>query len=252
MSRLIFAAATVACVFSTSAQAQEAAQENTDKPRVYVSVFAGGLSPDAQTFFGRNEAGMLRDIVVDYDAPITAGVNIGVVAVDKPFGRLRVEGELSYRSARVEALSLNDIDRVVMPGSKSSAATGFVNLWYDTPKILGVVRVSAGAGFGLASIDNNILYLVALPAATNGQARIAIPDSNTTFAYQLMGGVELDVSRSFSIIGDVRHVRFGDYQAQRFILNTPGVLGGNGGTLDSVLESKWAATSITAGIRLKF
>ena len=251
MSRLIVLAALATCAAASQANAQGTAKTHAE-PNSYVGIFTGIGDPGDQSLLGRNEAGVLRDIVVDYRAPVTFGANIGAIAADGAFGRLRVEGELSYRRARVGGLSLNDVDRVVLGGSKSTTATGLVNAWYDTPKLFGIARLSAGAGVGLANVDNNIEYLVANPANTNGQAHIAIPDSQTTYAFQFMAGAEVEVSRSVSIVSDLRHLRLGDYQVQRYILNTPGVLGGNGGTLDSVLDAKWKATSITVGARLKF
>lgn len=112
--------------------------------------------------------------------------------------------------------------------------------------------MSVGAGFGIAGVDNEVEYLVANASATNGQAHIALPGTEVTYAYQLMAGVEVEVTPFLSLVADVRRLELGDYQAERYILNTPGVGSGTNGTLDSILDAEWSATSVTAGLRYRF
>jgi opacity protein-like surface antigen len=245
MTRIAYAAGLATVLFASSAYAQE-------KPSFYTGIFAGSATPNEQALLGQNEAGVLRDIVIDYDSAPVFGANLGVVAADGDLGRIRVEMELSRWQADVKALSLNDVDRVVLDGSESSVAAGFLNAWYDSPLVFDRIRFSLGAGFGLAGMDNEIEYLVANAAATNGQAHIALPSTEVTYAYQLMAGAEFELSPAWSLVGDIRHIELGDYQAERYILNTPGVASGANGTLDSILDAEWSATSVTAGLRYKF
>jgi opacity protein-like surface antigen len=245
MIRLSYAAALATILVASGAHAEES-------PRFYAGVFMGAATPDEQTLFGQNEAGVLRDIVIDYDSSTMIGANLGAVAAAGEWGRARVEVELSHWQADVDALSLNDVDRVVLDGSESSVATGFINAWYDSPLFLQRARMSFGAGVGLAGVDNEVEYLVANAAATNGQAHIALPGTEVTYAYQVMAAVEFALNPAWSLVGDVRHLELGDYQAERYILNTPGFGSGTNGTLDSILDADWSATSVTAGLRYKF
>lgn len=245
MTRLAYAALAGSMLFASGAQAQ-------DDPRFYAGVFTGSNSPEQQTLFGRNQLDQLRDIKIDYESDALAGANLGLVAVDHGWGRARFEVEFSQRESSVEALSLNDVDRVVEDGSESSVTAGMINAWYDSPRYFDRVRFSLGAGFGLAGVDNEIQYDVANPAATGGNAEIALPASEVTYAYQLMAGVEVELNRSWSLVADVRRFELGDYQAERYILNTPGVGAGRNGTLDSILDADWSATSVSAGLRFKF
>lgn len=245
MTRLIYATLAASILLTTQAQAQ-------DQPRFYAGVFTGSDSPEEQTLLGRNEAGVLRDIVIDYESDTLVGANLGFVAIESGWGRGRFEVELSQRESSVDALSLNDVDRVVLDGSESSITAGLINAWYDSPKYFDRVRFSLGAGFGFAAVDNQVQYLVANAAATGGNARIALPSSEVTSAYQLMIGAEVELSQSWSLVADIRQLEVGDYQAERYILNTPGVGAGLNGTLDSILDAEWSSTTFTAGLRYKF
>lgn len=252
MTRFAYATGLMALLFATGARAQEAGSQAPFERNLYVGALAGTSMPAEETLFGANEADVLRDIVIDFDSTNYLGANLGVVVADGSPGRVRAEVELSHWQAGVDALSLNDVDRVVLDGSEASVAAGFINAWYDSPRFFDRMRLSVGIGAGIAGVDNEVQYLVANAAATGGQAHIAIPSTEVTYAYQLMVGVEFELSPGWSLVGDARKIELGDYQVERYILNTPGVGAGTNGTLDSILDAEWSATTFSLGMRYTF
>lgn len=226
------------------------------KPRLYVAGFIGTDSPDTVEISGANAGGAVRDIEAELDDGELRGVAFGVAGRDTSFGRLRGEVELSFREADLVGLALNDVAREIIDGSDVSTTAALINVAYDTPKFLGRVRLSAGAGFGIASIDHEIRYLVANAAAIGtipGQLQIAIPSSETAAAYQLTGGASFELTPSLSVTADARYFDLGDVQAERYILNT--IINGTAtttGTLDSILDSDYATSSLTIGLRYTF
>lgn len=229
---------------------------NAGEHKVYITGFAGTDMPDEEALNGVNAAGQVRDIDVALEDASVLGLALGVASPDYSFGRLRAEAEVSFRESDVEGVTLNGVPRVFIEGSNVSVTAGMINVLYDTPVFFDRVRFSAGAGFGIAGIDHEIQYLVVTPGAIGpnpGNFRIAIPTTEVTYAYQLIGGVDLALTPHWSIVGDVRYLDLGDAQAQRFITNSiingvPTTLG----TLDSVLDADYSTTSYTIGLRYTF
>ena len=115
-----------------------------------------------------------------------------------------------------------------------------LNIAYDTPRIFDRVRLTAGAGFGLAAIDYDIQYNV----AAAGPAISISTNQSGRLAYQLIGGASVELTDGLELTGDVRYFEVGSHQVERFNLTT--------GTLDSVLGTKYRSTRVTAGIRYAF
>ncbi len=244
MRRTVFAAA-AAFAFAASASAQERS--------VYVGVFGGGDFVEDESINGANAAGAVRDIDVEFDTGSVFGAVVGVAGAEQSWGRIRGEVEASFREADMSALALNGVARQFNPASEVSVSSALVNAYYDSPLYADRVRFFAGAGFGIAGIDHEIRYLVANAAATGGNLQILIPTTETTFAYQLIGGAEVELGGNWSLIGDVRYFDLGDVQVERFIANS--IIDGtatNNGTLDSVLDADWSTISATVGLRYRF
>lgn len=224
--------------------------------KVYVAAFGGIDMPDDESLDGTNAAGDLRDIDVLLDNESVVGLAFGVATSELGFGRFRGEIEASFRQSDLSGLTLNGVAREVLDGSHVSVAAGMVNLNYDTPKLFDRLRFTAGAGFGVAAIDHQIRYLIVVPPAIGsipGNVQIAIPSTEATYAYQLIGGAEFALSESLSLTADVRYFDLGNVQAERFVLNS--FIGGvptTIGTLDSILDADYATTSVTVGLRLAF
>jgi opacity protein-like surface antigen len=234
---LLMAAAAAAVAVSNEAGAQ------TADNRFYASVFGGVETFDDESITGANAAAQARTINVEFGDGSIFGVAAGVSSADHSMGRFRAEFETAFRQADVEALSLNGVPRQFNPSSEVSITTAMVNAFYDTPVFWERVRAYGGVGFGLANVDHEIRYLVANAAATGGNLQILIPSSESTYAYQLVLGSEIELSPSWSLTGDVRYLDVGDTQVERYIGNT--IINGtatNNGTLDSA----------TVGLRYRF
>lgn len=245
MRAMLLAASAAALSLGCAAQAQD--QE------FYVGVFAGVDFPDDEAIDGFNAFGAPRDINVELDAGPVFGLTLGFAAPDQAWGRVRGEVETSFREAEVDVFTLNDVDRALEERSEVSVAAAMINLYYDTPVLADRFRVYGGVGFGLAGVDNEILYLVENPNAISGNARIAIPSTETTYAYQLIAGGEVQLGANWSLVGDVRYFDVGDFEVQRFIRNS--IIDGvatNNGTIDSILDADYSTVSLTAGLRYRF
>jgi opacity protein-like surface antigen len=233
--------------------AANTAHAQTADNRFYASVFGGFETVDDESIAGANAAGQARNINVGFGDGSVFGVAAGVSSGDMAFGRFRAEVETAFREADVDSLSLNGVARQFNPSSEVSITTAMVNVLYDTPAFWGRVRAFGGVGFGLAGVDHQIRYLVANATATGGNLQILIPSSETTYAYQLILGTEVELSPSWSFIGDVRYLDVGDTQVERYIGNT--IINGtatSNGTLDSVLDADLASVSATIGVRYRF
>lgn len=245
--RLSILTATAAAIIAISTAAQ--AQDN----RFYVAGTLGSDTFDDETISGANAAAQRRDINVEFDDGGYYGVALGLIGNEGRYGRIRGEVEASFRSADVEALMLNGVARSVVDGSEVSIASAMINGFYDTPVYFDRLRFYAGAGLGVAGVDHEIRYLVANPLATGGNIQIIIPSSETTVAYQFVGGAELALSPSWSLTADVRYFDVGDVQVERYIGNT--IINGtatNIGTLDSVLDADLSSVTVSAGLRYRF
>jgi opacity protein-like surface antigen len=222
----------------------------------YVTVFGGMDAPVDEKIDGRNAAGDLRDIDVGFDSGSIFGAALGLASTERSYGRARAEIEFSHRESQLGDLTLNDVDRTVVDGSEVSVSAGMLNVFYDTPQMFDRLRFSVGAGFGAASVDHQIHYLIAVPPATGsipGQVQIAIPTTEATYAWQLIGAAEIALTPSLSLTGDIRYFDLGDVQVERFVLNS--FINGaptTTGTLESILDADYATTSVTVGLRYRF
>ncbi len=220
-----------------------AAMASPDR-QVYVGAFTGLHAADTQEMRGANAAGAQRNIDIEYDDAALFGVNLGVAGPDYGWGRLRAEIEVAHRENDVDQLILNGVERGVRDGSHTSVTTAMVNAYWDSRLLQDRFRVGAGAGFGLAGIDHEVRYRVERPASAGGDLAIAIPNTETTFAYQLIGQGEWELGANLSLVGDVRYFDAGAFQAERYVLTT--------GAFDSVLDTDWTATEATIGLRYRF
>jgi hypothetical protein len=222
----------------------------------YFGVFGGIDIRDDQNLNGQTPGGAVRDIVVDYDNGWVFGANIGIAGRDYAWGRVRGEVEFAFRKADVGALALNGVDRVVQDGSETTVTTGLVNAYYDSPLLYDRLRLSVGAGFGIANINHGINYLVANAAAIGtipGQLQIALPSSETTYAWQLIGAAEVKINETLSFVGDVRYLSINDVQVERYVGNS--IINGvatTQGTLDSILKTDLQSVTVTGGLRVTF
>ncbi len=227
-------------IASGVALSHAAAQE----PNFYVQGNIGSDFQHDEEIRGENVSGSPRNLDLSFETGSFKSVALGAYGPEGAWGRVRFDIELARREADLEQLVLNDVERLVRPGSDVSSTSAMINAAYDTPQFFERVRGFAGAGFGVANLDHEVRYVIERPEAAGGNIAIAIPTTETTSIVQLFGGVEVEVLQNLSVIADVRHVDYGDSQVQRFNFSS--------GTLDSVLDVKKASTSVTFGARFAF
>lgn len=220
-----------------------AADAQTPENRFYVSVHAGQDTQDDETISGANAANLPRELDLSFDDGRVYAAAIGIKAMEGDWGRVRFDAELSQREADLDTLFLNGVQQTVRQGSHVLITAAMLNAYYDTPVYFDRVRFYAGAGVGIADIDHQVRYRIT-GGANPSNVNIAIPTSEPTWAYQLVGGAEFILSPNWSLLTDVRMVEFGDVQVQRFNFTA--------GTLDSVLDADKSTVSLMAGLRYSF
>lgn len=218
------------------------AQAGEDK--FYAAVNIGASSFDDGEIRGANVSGAARNIDIEYDSGSFFSAALGVIAAEGERGRLRFDVEAAFQENDVDRLFLNDVERSVRDGSEISATTVMVNAYADTPLFADRLRGFAGVGFGIANIDHEVRYLVERPEDAGGNLAIAIPSTETTYAYQFVVGAEAKLSNALSLTVDGRFIDYGDIQVERFVLTN--------GAIDSVLDSENGGTVVTGGIRYSF
>lgn len=182
---------------------------------------------------------MPRRIITDMETGSAIAIAVGYATKDDNWGRVRAELEFSKQKADLRALSLNGVDRALIGEPDKSVETGMVNVFYDTPAILGPVRAEFGAGIGRSKMDYNIRYNV----TANGPA-IEIPTNPSQGAYQLMAGLSGRVSGGLELFTQFRYLKINDHQVERFNRTA--------GTLDSTLDAEFSSQTFLVGARYVF
>ncbi len=211
----------------------------------YVTVFGGSNFAFDQTSTGANAAGAPRNVEIDFrkslfNGSYLVGGAFGSDFLDGNWGSLRAEGEISYRSSRLDDFSFNGGNQNFQ--GKETVLAGLANLAYDTPYfnvLFGTkLNFSAGGGVGAGRIRYDVRYV---GANTN---QLGLQDSSTEFAWQIFVGSDWRVSKHWSLYSDIRYFRLSDPSVERRNLTT--------GVLDSTLQSEYSSLAATSGIRLRF
>ncbi len=130
----------------------------------------------------------------DAEFDLDEGVNTGgAIGID--FGRVRAEAELRYSSSDL------DIDDPTITAADADALYGFVNVYAEPVKVLGIEPF---LGVGIGVVDSSIE--VEATSANVNVGAVDLDDDANSFAYQLIGGVAYDVNRLLTIEGSVRYI----------------------------------------------
>ena len=226
----------VTFALAAALSAATASAAHADDGHFYVGGFVGDRFGNNEHFRGANLAGDPRVIQTPTKDGIFGGVTLGAVVARGKWGRARVEGEISASRNTVNRLILNDVQRQLLEGRKSTT-TEMVNVVYDTPKLANLVRFSIGGGIGAAGIDYDVRYNVSAAGPT-----INIPTSVAgQIGYQAIGGMTVDVAPHLELTADVRYLTIAHHQIERFNQSM--------GTLDSVLNARYHSTAASIGFR---
>lgn len=178
------------------------------RPGAYMSGFIGGTVPYDMTV--TTDDFFLNDTFVDR-VELDPGINIGLTG-GYDFGYLRMEGELSYKHGEIkEIIDQSDNFRFRnVDGDIAVVATmfnTFADLHNDS-----IVTPYFGGGFGFATIYLSDTFGTDTRGGTVSRDQIYVDDSDTVFAYQAGGGVEITLNPAISL--DLAYRYFGTEKAK--------------------------------------
>lgn len=228
VTRLLMASAALTLTASTLA-----AQSLTEG--AYIQGFLG-YSQLQDTDFSGTIGGASQSVDTEFDGGFGLGVAVGTEIPRWSNDKIgtRVELELSYRD--------NDVDSVDFsgngPGSEAnisgdvSQTSLFANVLFDF-KQNSAWTPYAGFGIGAAYSDLDFAY----------GPGVALDDSDTNFAAQLIAGVAYDINATTAFTVDARYSRAFDVSSERLAPN-----GASTGTVEDDLDT----FSVNFGLRYSF
>lgn len=202
---------------------------------LYIQGFAGYSDLQDSDFSG-TIGGASQSVDTDFDGGFGLGVAIGTEIPQWSNDSIgtRVELELSYRD--------NDVDGVNFtgngPGTEAnvsgdvSQTSLFANVLFDF-KQSGPLTPFAGFGVGATYSDIDFVY----------GPGVALDDSDTNFAAQLIAGVAYDLNPNTAFTVDARYSRAFDVSTERLAPN-----GASTGNVEDDLDT----FSVNFGVRYKF
>lgn len=137
-----------------------------------------------------------------FDIGFGGGVSVGYTFADFP---VSLELEYAYRTAETDAYSVT-IDGISGSGSVEgdfAVHAIMFNALFDTPIGESRFGLYGGGGVGIAVSEADL-------DSINGIALPIVSDDDTTFAWQVMGGVTFDVSARAQLYTGVRYFDAGD------------------------------------------
>lgn len=208
-----------------------------DQPRTggYLSGFIGATIPKNTTVTSDVYSPAIDSFTdrVEFDP----GINIGMTG-GYDYGYFRMEGELSFKNAEINRItdqtdnySFRNVD-----GNLDVSAlmfNSFFDLHNDSP-----VTPYIGSGIGFATLGINDTYGTDTRGATTTRSLLYEDDTDTVFAYQVGGGVEIALNRRLSL--DLSYRYFGTTKA-RFDNNW-----------DVSSSLKFESHNAAVGLRFKF
>lgn len=209
------------------------AQSLTDG--AYIQGFAGYSQLQDSDFSG-NIGGANQTVATDFDGGYGLGVAVGKEIPQWSSDAIgtRVELELSYRD--------NDVDGVNFSGNGPgpegnvsgdiSQTSLFANVLFD---FKGGSAFTPYAGFGLGATYSDIDFVYG--------PGVALDDSDTNFAAQLIAGVAYDINATTAFTVDARYSRAFNVSSERF-----NAAGASTGTVEDDLDT----FSLNLGLRYSF
>lgn len=197
----------------------------------YATVF-GGIGFIQDSTFNGAVGGNPETVELQFDEGFGIGIAYG--RTFDLYGGIRGEVELSYQDSDVDTVffSGNGPAAEINVAGDYAATRLFANAFKDfdagtawTPYI--------GAGIGVAATDLDVVY----------GPGVALSQSDTVFAAQLIAGTSYALSDSLSLTADVRYIRDFNVSTPRF--NPAGALTG-------VLDDDVDSLNINVGVRFNF
>ncbi|WP_299899516.1 outer membrane beta-barrel protein [uncultured Ruegeria sp.] len=227
-TRLILASS--ALTISATALAAQSLGDGT-----YIHGFIGYSQLQDSDFTG-TIGGATQSVDTEFDAGFGLGFAIGkeIPQWSNDIIETRIELELSYRDSDVDGVNFTGNG----PGPEGNISGDvtqtslFANVLFDFRQA-GVLTPFAGFGLGATYSDLDFSY----------GPGVALDDTDTTFAAQVIAGVAYDINSSTAFTVDARFARAFDVSSQRLAPN--GALTGN-------VEDDLDIFSVNFGLRYNF
>jgi len=204
------------------------------RPGAYMSGFLGVTVPN-DTMVTTDD--FIANTTFNDRVELNPGINIGMTG-GYDFGYLRLEGELSYKHSEMKNItdqsdnfSFRNVD-----GNLAALAlmfNSFVDLHTNS-----IVTPYVGGGIGFATLYLSDTFGTDTRGGTLSRAQLYENDSDSVFAYQVGGGVEIALNRELSL--DLGYRYFGTSSA-RF-----------DSSFDKNTKLKYESHNATVGFRFKF
>lgn len=179
------------------------------KPGGYMSGFVGATIPKDTTVTSDVYDPTFQSYTekVEFDP----GINIGMTG-GYDYGFFRLEGELSYKGAEINRIidqadnySFRNVDGNL--GVMAMMCNGFFDLQNDSP-----VTPYFGGGIGFASLYLSDTYGTNTRGGITTRDLLYQDDTDSVFAYQVGGGVEIALNQALSL--DLSYRYFGTSKAR--------------------------------------
>ncbi|NOD63866.1 MULTISPECIES: outer membrane protein [unclassified Ruegeria] len=228
VSRFILTSA--ALMLGTTAATAQSLGDGT-----YVQGFIGYSQLQDSDFSG-TIGGATQSVDTDFDAGFGLGVAIGkeIPQWSNDTIGTRIELELSYRDSDVDGVNFTG-NGPAPEGNISgdvSQTSLFANILFDF-KQAGALTPFAGFGLGATYSDLDFAY----------GPGVALDDSDTALAAQVIAGVAYDINPSTAFTVDARYARAFDVSSERLAPN---------GALTGTVEDDLDTFSVNFGLRYKF
>ena len=165
------------------------------------------------------------DATAEFDSGWNAGGAIGF----RIFDMLRLEGHGSWRMADIEELTGAGVP-VDADDAFAGAAIFLGNAYFDIPIPLPIKPyVGAGAGVGIFS------------AEVDDGGGVDVDDDDTTFAWNVMGGVFVPILRHLELDVRYRYIAADDPEVDGSLLG-----------LDGTIEAEFEAHEVVGALRVEF
>jgi opacity protein-like surface antigen len=204
------------------------------RPGAYMSGFIGVTVPnDTMATTDDFIANSTFNDKVEFDP----GINIGMTG-GYDFGYLRLEGELSYKHSEMKDITdQSDNFRFRNVDGNLAALALMFNSFVDL-HTNSIVTPYVGGGIGFATLYLSDTFGTDTRGGTLSRAQLYVNDSDSVFAYQVGGGVEIALNRDLSL--DLGYRYFGTSTA-RF-----------DSSFDQNTKLKYESHNANVGFRLKF
>jgi opacity protein-like surface antigen len=204
------------------------------RPGGYMSAFIGATVPaDSNVTTDDFILGSTFQDRIEFDP----GINLGMTG-GYDFGYLRTEGELSYKHSNMKEIvdrsdnfHFGSVDGDI--GALAIMFNSFVDLHNSSP-----VTPYIGGGIGFATLYLSDTFGTDTRGGRTTRSQLYLADSDTVFAYQVGGGVEVALNPGLSL----------DFGYRYFGTDT----GRFGDNFDLISRLKFQSHNATVGFRLRF